>query len=151
MCLPSQRTFTGVPDFGRLSIYHKLDATIRGHVFCSFLALALKSELDARIVELFRGTATRTHTPPCVRRPRPRNRPRPAGNPSRKAAEQHNSIIISVVLDGGVWVAARSQRLRPKKSDGSGFGSTCESRANQPKLASRILSANSSGRVNMTS
>ena len=26
-------------------IFHKLDETIRGHVFCSFLALVLKSEL----------------------------------------------------------------------------------------------------------
>jgi hypothetical protein len=33
-------------------IYHKLDETIRGHVFCSFLALVLKAELAARIAEL---------------------------------------------------------------------------------------------------
>ena len=30
-------------------IFHKLDETIRGHVFCSFLALVLKAELQARI------------------------------------------------------------------------------------------------------
>ena len=30
-------------------IYHKRDETIRGHVFCSFLALALKKELDDRL------------------------------------------------------------------------------------------------------
>jgi transposase len=30
-------------------IFHKLDETIRGHVFCSFLALVLKAELEARI------------------------------------------------------------------------------------------------------
>ena len=30
-------------------IFHKLDETIRGHVFCSFLALVLKSELEERI------------------------------------------------------------------------------------------------------
>jgi hypothetical protein len=29
-------------------IYHRLDATIRGHVFCSFLALVLRQELQAR-------------------------------------------------------------------------------------------------------
>jgi len=29
-------------------IYHKRDETIRGHVFCSFLALVLKKELDTR-------------------------------------------------------------------------------------------------------
>jgi transposase len=32
-------------------IYHKHDATIRGHVFCSFLALVLKQELESRMKE----------------------------------------------------------------------------------------------------
>jgi transposase len=31
-------------------IYHKRDETIRGHVFCSFLALVMKKELDDRLV-----------------------------------------------------------------------------------------------------
>jgi hypothetical protein len=35
-------------------IFHKLDETIRGHVFCSFLALVLKTELEQRIVGLGR-------------------------------------------------------------------------------------------------
>ena len=30
-------------------IYHKRDETIRGHVFCSFLALVLKQELESRM------------------------------------------------------------------------------------------------------
>ncbi len=30
-------------------IYHKCDETIRGHVFCSFLALLLKAELEKRL------------------------------------------------------------------------------------------------------
>jgi hypothetical protein len=30
-------------------IYHQLDDTIRGHVFCSFLALMLRKELEARL------------------------------------------------------------------------------------------------------
>src|SRR5208282_5357479 len=30
-------------------IYHKRDETIRGHVFCSFLALLLKQELEGRM------------------------------------------------------------------------------------------------------
>jgi hypothetical protein len=30
-------------------IYHQRDATIRGHVFCSFLALVLRQELQARL------------------------------------------------------------------------------------------------------
>ncbi len=32
-------------------IYHKRDETIRGHVFCSFLALVLKRELEMRMKE----------------------------------------------------------------------------------------------------
>ena len=32
-------------------IYHKCDETIRGHVFCSFLALCLKRELEIRLQE----------------------------------------------------------------------------------------------------
>lgn len=31
-------------------IYHKRDETIRGHFFCSFLALVLKKELDTKLV-----------------------------------------------------------------------------------------------------
>jgi Transposase DDE domain len=38
-------------------IFHKLDATIRGHVFCSFLALVLKAELEQRIAALGRDGA----------------------------------------------------------------------------------------------
>ena len=30
-------------------IFHKCDETIRGHVFCSFLALRLKAELERRL------------------------------------------------------------------------------------------------------
>jgi transposase len=33
-------------------IYHKRDATIRGHVFCSFLALRLRRELEGRLEAL---------------------------------------------------------------------------------------------------
>jgi len=32
-------------------IYHKVDATIRGHVFCSFLALVLLKELQTRMAQ----------------------------------------------------------------------------------------------------
>jgi transposase len=32
-------------------IYHKCDETIRGHVFCSFLALRLKAELEQRLLD----------------------------------------------------------------------------------------------------
>ena len=30
-------------------VYHKCDETIRGHVFCSFLALGLKCDLESRL------------------------------------------------------------------------------------------------------
>ena len=30
-------------------IYHRCDETIRGHVFCSFLALVLRQELQSRL------------------------------------------------------------------------------------------------------
>ena len=36
-------------------IFHKLDETIRGHVFCSFLALVLKTVLEERIAALGRS------------------------------------------------------------------------------------------------
>jgi transposase len=32
-------------------IFHKRDETIRGHIFCSFLALVLRKELDRRLEE----------------------------------------------------------------------------------------------------
>ena len=38
-------------------IFHKLDETIRGHVFCSFLALVLKKELEDRIAALGRSSS----------------------------------------------------------------------------------------------
>src|SRR5262245_34623526 len=36
-------------------IFHKLDETIRGHLFCSFLALVLKTALEDRIAALGRS------------------------------------------------------------------------------------------------
>ncbi|MGA7453078.1 MAG: hypothetical protein WBW73_17965 [Rhodoplanes sp.] len=38
--------------FSTRPIFHKLDETIRGHVFCSFLALVLKTTLEERIAAL---------------------------------------------------------------------------------------------------
>jgi transposase len=32
-------------------VYHQRDENIRGHVFCSFLALVLRKELDRRLAE----------------------------------------------------------------------------------------------------
>src|SRR5215813_3533622 len=41
--------------FSTRPIFHKLDATIRGHVFCSFLALVLKKALEDRIAAFARS------------------------------------------------------------------------------------------------
>jgi hypothetical protein len=51
------RVLRGVYASERLSrpIFHKLDETIRGHVFCSFLALVLKKALEDRIAALGRS------------------------------------------------------------------------------------------------
>ena len=38
-------------------IFHKLHETIRGHVFCSFLALVLKKALEDRIATLNRAVS----------------------------------------------------------------------------------------------
>ena len=40
--------------FATRPIFHKLDETIRGHVFCSFLALVLEKALTDRIAALAR-------------------------------------------------------------------------------------------------
>ena len=51
--MDSSRTLFVQPNRSlRLSpIYHKRDETIRGHVFCSFLALVLKQELESRMTQ----------------------------------------------------------------------------------------------------
>jgi transposase len=51
-----EQTFrTAKHKFDRRPTYHKLDETIRGHLFCSFLALVLKAELEARVAALGLG------------------------------------------------------------------------------------------------
>jgi hypothetical protein len=78
-------------------IYHKLDATIRGHVFCSFLALVLKAELEARIAALgHKGSwpaiiadldaLTETEVEQDARRFRLRSTPKPAAGLALRAA-----------------------------------------------------------------
>ena len=51
-----ERTFrTAKSPFETRPIYHQLDATIRGHVACSFLALALKKDLEDRLAATTNG------------------------------------------------------------------------------------------------
>jgi hypothetical protein len=101
--------------FASRPIYHKLDATIRGHVFCSFLALLLKSALDDRIAGLGESSSWpailadprladrdrdragwRPLAPACRSQARrqsclPRRRSRPAGH----GADRHRRLITS--------------------------------------------------------
>jgi hypothetical protein len=44
----STTNFTFLRGWAKIA-YHKCDETIRGHVFCSFLALVLKCELESRL------------------------------------------------------------------------------------------------------
>jgi hypothetical protein len=78
-------------------IFHKLDETIRGHVFCSFLALVLKSELEQRIAALGRDgswseiladldSLTETEIVHDGRRFLVRSAPRPAASLAVRAA-----------------------------------------------------------------
>jgi hypothetical protein len=78
-------------------IFHKLDETIRGHVFCSFLALVLKAELDARIAALGHtgswpaiitdlDALTETEVEQHARRFLLRSAPRPAASLALRAA-----------------------------------------------------------------
>jgi len=78
-------------------IFHKLDETIRGHVFCSFLALVLKSELQSRIADLGLEASwpailadldslTRTEVEQDGKRFLVRSAPRPAASIALRAA-----------------------------------------------------------------
>jgi hypothetical protein len=60
-----ERTFrTAKSLFETRPIYHQLDATIRGHVACSFLALVLKKELEDRLAAA--GAGARASWPAVV-------------------------------------------------------------------------------------
>lgn len=78
-------------------IFHKLDETIRGHVFCSFLALVMKSELESRIAALGLDVSwpalladldslTRTEIEQDGKRFLVRSAPRPAAGVALRAA-----------------------------------------------------------------
>jgi hypothetical protein len=78
-------------------IFHKLDETIRGHVFRSFLALVLKSELESRIAALGLTASwpamlddldslTRTEVEQDGKRFFVRSAPRPAASTALRAA-----------------------------------------------------------------
>jgi hypothetical protein len=78
-------------------IFHKVDETIRGHVFCSFLALVLKAELEQRIAALGRDgswseiladldSLTETEIVHDDRRFLVRSAPRPAASLAVRAA-----------------------------------------------------------------
>ncbi len=83
--------------FATRPIFHKRDQTIRGHVFCSFLALVLKTELESRIEALGRegswteiladlNSLTETEIDQDGKRFLLRSAPRPAASLALKAA-----------------------------------------------------------------
>lgn len=83
--------------FATRPIFHKRDETIRGHVFCSFLALVLKTELESRIEALGRegswpeiladlGALTETEVDQDGKRFLLRSAPKPAASLALKAA-----------------------------------------------------------------
>jgi hypothetical protein len=88
-------------------IFHKLDDTIRGHVFCSFLALVLKKALEDRITALGRSfswpdiladlkSLTETEIEQDGKRFLIRSAPRPGGEPGasgrRRCSAAHRAI-----------------------------------------------------------
>ena len=83
--------------FATRPIFRKRDETIRGHVFCSFLALVLKTELESRIEALGRegswpeiladlGSLTETAVEQAGKRFLLRSAPRPAASLALKVA-----------------------------------------------------------------
>src|SRR4029077_2828469 len=83
--------------FSTRPIFHKLDETIRGHVFCSFLAQVLKKELQDRIAALGRygswpeiiadlDSLTETEIEQDGKRCTVRSAPRPAASLAIRAA-----------------------------------------------------------------
>jgi hypothetical protein len=83
--------------FATRPIFHKLDETIRGHVFCSFLALVLKIELEQRIaasgetgswpeILIDRDALTETTIEQDAKRFVVRSAPRPAASLALRAA-----------------------------------------------------------------
>jgi hypothetical protein len=91
-------------------IFHQLDETIRGHVFCSFLALVLKAELEQRIAALGRNgssseiladldSLTETEIVHDGRRFLVRAAPRPAASLALRAAGVALPPTVQAVID----------------------------------------------------
>ena len=85
--------------FSTRPIFHKLDETIRGHVFCSFLALVLKKALEDRIAAVGRSgswpeiiadldSLTETEIEQDGKRFTVRSAPRPAASLAIRAVDQ---------------------------------------------------------------
>jgi hypothetical protein len=72
--------------FATRPIFHKLDETIRGHVFCSFLALVLKIELESRIAALGESASWPAILADLDALTTPRRQPGAAGRRRRPAA-----------------------------------------------------------------
>jgi hypothetical protein len=82
--------------FSTRPIFHKLDETIRGHVFCSFLALVLKTALEERIAALGRPGSGRKSSPIWI--PWPRLRLATTANASSSAQHRGRPPASPCVL-----------------------------------------------------
>ena len=93
-------------------IFHKLDETIRRHVFCSFLALVLKSELEQRIAALGHdGSSSDTYADPQFA-DRDRNR-----SQQPRASSSHSSPRPAASLALRAAGVALPPTVRPLASD----------------------------------
>ncbi len=90
-------------------IFHKCDATIRGHVFCSFLALVLQKELRDRWP---RPASTRMGRGPARSGSPPGGRGR-AGRQALRPAHPDHRLRRQAVPDPGRRAAAEHPRRRP--------------------------------------
>ena len=107
-------------------IFHKLDETIRGHVFCSFLALVLKKALEDRIAALGRlgswpetiadlDSLTETEIAYDSKRFIVRSAPRPAASLALRAA---GVALPPTVRDATASLLRRIENVVPSRRRG---------------------------------
>ena len=107
-------------------IFHKLDETIRGHVFCSFLALVLKKALEDRIAALGRSgswpeiiadldSLTETEIEQDGKRFIVRSAPRPAASLALRAA----GVALPPTVRRSPPTDRRSRTVVPRRRRGA--------------------------------
>ena len=125
--LNKRRRFGRATPHSTRPIFHKLDATIRGHVFCSFLALVLKRALEDASRRSLDPVPGRRSSQTSIRRPRPKSNttasnlwfaprrgPRPASPCVRPASRCRRPCARRRPAD-----PARSEDVVPRRSRGA--------------------------------